>query len=198
LDEGDLELRFCAAPSWRIIPATIVITLAIIAPGAARGEVFEPNRAGVTDADAILQRILKKEGIERKSAAVVFSELTDEMSGNTARYFYCDRSGWMDGRHFFATALLTQRYGRIGAVIIMFLVECKQFLWGEASAFSYEDLPSNWAGARLGARVFRSNQAASTVFREWMKKSGWRTTDDPRTPLHELPLQGGGKRGEGP
>jgi len=197
LVKGDLELRFGAAPSWRIILVRMVITFAIVAPGGAcGGEVFQPNRVGVTDAEAILQRILKKES-GQKTAAKIFNELTNEMSGNTERYFYCDRSGWMDGRHFFASALLTRRYGRFGAVIIMFLVECKQFLWGEASAFSYEDLPSNWAGARLGARVFRSHRSASSVFREWMNRSGWRTTDDPRTPLNELPLQPGGKRRKG-
>lgn len=174
----------------------IVITSAIWGWAAAHGEMLEPNQAGVTDGDAILQRILMKESAP-KTAARIFDELTEEMSGNSKRYFYCDRSGWMDGRHFFASALLTRRYGRFGAVIIMFLVECKQFLWGEASAFSYEDLPSNRAGARLGARVFRSHRLVSSVFREWMKRSGCRTTDDPRTPSNELPVQPGAKRGKG-
>jgi RHS repeat-associated protein len=74
-------------------------------------------------------------------------------AGNT-RYVYTEETGWVDFRHFFAAANQAVDYGEGITNALGVAVEVKQTAERSTSAFSYEDIPSNAAGADFGDDYF--------------------------------------------
>lgn len=64
------------------------------------------------------------------------------------RYIYTENSGWIDMHHFFYAAFLTEAHSITYAFTVTTGAEYVQSKLNsqQASAFSYEDLPSNYAG----------------------------------------------------
>ncbi|MBK8317012.1 MAG: hypothetical protein IPL01_24580 [Acidobacteria bacterium] len=82
----------------------------------------------------------------------------DDQAG-PARYVYTEKSGWIDAKHFFAAANEAQTFGEVLTVLGGYRVEFNQWLAGDPSAGSYEDVGSNYAGADFGDDVFNPNGA---------------------------------------
>lgn len=75
-----------------------------------------------------------------------FNEISSA-SSNVKRYMYTEKSGWVDMNHFFALAQKTLDYGSALAKEYAYESENMQGAYkGSESAYSYEDLPSNFAG----------------------------------------------------
>ena len=116
------------------------------------------------------------------------------------RYIYTEKYGWIDMRHFLAAAGTASSYmggpwydnpilEQVGAYIYatslgyaLELDQSKSDIPGERrSAFSYEDLPSNAAGAAFGAYGYDPNSKVplGEQIREWLKKEA-APVDNPR------------------
>ncbi len=97
-----------------------------------RIKMFEKNNPHL-DANQTLSNISKQ-----------FKKSWDNASNR--RYFYTDKSGWIDSKHFFVSADQTSRTGNLLTKALGLGVEIHQFITKSPSGFSYEDLPSNSAG----------------------------------------------------
>lgn len=75
------------------------------------------------------------------------------------RYVYTEERGWVDFKHFFAAANQAASVGEVATNALGLAVEVVQTITQNPSAFSYEDLPSNAAGADFGDDVFDPNGA---------------------------------------
>jgi hypothetical protein len=93
------------------------------------------------------------------------------------RYIYTQKAGWIDLKHFFAAAEEASKNGTLEAWVKGIGVEIIQAREGDPSAFSYEDLPSNYQGL-----VFENardpGQPFITQFLEFFKNLG---AADPKT-----------------
>lgn len=84
---------------------------------------------------------------------------SQDQPGDT-RYVYTNKKGWIDAKHFIAAAnTAASIVGEVGTNVSGLVVELKQTVTGSDSAFSYEDLGSNAAGADFGDDVFDPNGA---------------------------------------
>jgi RHS repeat-associated protein len=135
----------------------------------------EPNKAqaGTTQQIvAVIQQIEKQNpGASNKEVlqktAEYFRNMDDSKAGSI-RYVYTEKAGWIDFKHFFAAAEHTAINSYLGEVetnIFGLGVEGIQMLKGDDSAFSYEDLGSNYQGSRFGGRWFETtgNSVSSQV-----------------------------------
>ena len=100
------------------------------------------------------------------------------------RYIYTNKYGWIDMKHFLAAAGTASFYvgdfpnyerqgqAEIYANALGYALELDQFLAGDPSGFSYEDLPSNAAGAKFGAYGYDPNSEVTLgeQIREWLNK----------------------------
>jgi len=169
----------------RVLSAVLLIVF--VANVSARISV-EPNQMGATDYRAIGERIREKEDAGKTQGEIILI-MQEEMAENTKRYFYTDDYGWVDGRHFFLMARISQWAGRYGAIIIGFFIELDQWLKGEPSGFSPEDLPSDVAGAWFGSGWVRPGRMLSESFMKWCEGVGGRLVDDPVAGLTNLPME---------
>ncbi len=157
-----------------------------------------PNQAGVTDPSVILAQIqtLEQGGLTR---AQILSRVSETHGTNKDRYFYTERYGWVDVRHFAKAAELTSE-GASPTVVEAkgFALEVVQWLteWGNdyRSGFSPEDIPSNAAGARFGANL-NAKESLSAQFQNWLKAIGGRNANDPIANKPGLPLTDPSDRG---
>jgi hypothetical protein len=69
--------------------------------------------------------------------------------GDEGRYLYTTEGGWIDQKHFFKAAQVALDKGEMHTNILGIGFEVVEQL-GTSSFFSYEDLPSNRAGADFG------------------------------------------------
>jgi RHS repeat-associated protein len=119
------------------------------------------------------------------------------------RYIYTEKWGWIDMKHFLSAAGAASFY--IGdflglsnddelrghafnyANALGYGVELAQFLTGNRSAFSYEDLPSNAAGAKFGAFGYDPNSDLSLGEQvvNWLKNEG-AIDDSTKAPSYDL------------
>ena len=108
-----------------------------------------------------------------------------------SRYIYTEKLGWIDMQHFLSAAAVAFSYSQgsqdfdkqtnafFYANAMGYGVELDQFLAGDPSGFSYEDLPSNWAGASFGIDyVPDSELTLGEQIRNWINNES--PIDDPR------------------
>jgi RHS repeat-associated protein len=125
----------------------------------------EPNKAQAGTVQQIVAIIKQIERNNPNTSRMDILKKTDkhfrtqpDQAGNT-RYVFTKESGWIDAKHFFAAAndSANSSLGEVGTNIKGLAVELIQDIEGDDSAFSYEDLGSNSAGADFGADSFDAN-----------------------------------------
>lgn len=133
-----------------------------------------PNQAGATDYLTI-QRQMQSGGL----SAVAGN------AGNTNRYFFTQRYGWVDARHFGTAAQMRMDGNRFVETlgfaneVVQYFQETGSSLFGGdpyRSGFSPEDLPSNGAGDTFGgyANNYLKNNPGATVsdaFKAWSENA---------------------------
>jgi hypothetical protein len=118
---------------------------------------FAPNQEQTTDPTKVLADV--KASVEKYTSDGVcnIDKVLDnlrDISSDNKRYLYSRKYGWIDLRHFFEAANYSEDIGSVVTEILGFGNEIFQWLgeWEDdyRSGFSYEDLPSNHAGAEFG------------------------------------------------
>ena len=148
-----------------------------------------PNQAGATNPAHVTLAL-------RNGASL--SELAAQSISNENRYFYTDRFGWVDIRHFATAAQMVMDGTSPNVVVTLgFLNEIAQTVDEGArsargsdvyrSGFSPEDLPSNSAGAEFGLALKKSEGNVADTFVEWATRAGARRTSDPKSGYSDLP-----------
>jgi RHS repeat-associated protein len=171
---------------------------------------LEPNQKGATvDPKKLIAEIkeLEKKGLTSKEILETLSKKFEEPGkSNTDRYFYTDRYGWVDVRHFFFAANKANEWGIQATLVGGVAYEWRQ--WVEESvreyilrddevyqsAFSSEDVPSNRAGAYFSDCIPCEEDgkpivALSFSFELWANRVGMRPHDDPATGYSQLPVE---------
>ncbi len=173
------RLSICLLAVWFVSFLLTAVSYASIAP----------NQEGATSSIQIAQQIQILEQNKTYNAARILTLMRKGKRGNDSRYFYSDQHGWIDSRHFFMTARLSLVIGQYEAIAFGFMIECWQWIRGEPSGFSYEDLSSNAAGAEFGDWIRNSPQDdVASIFQLWCAKHGTRLPDDPAANLASLPV----------
>jgi hypothetical protein len=163
-----------------------------------------PNQAGTTDPDHVVSWVAGAEA--GRTPSQVLDALSDAHGGNTDRYFYTDTYGWVDVRHFGASASWACSVGSVATEGLGVANEAMQWVteWGDSyrSGFSPEDIPSNAAGASFGDDYVGSiaGESVSAAMRRWMTDHGARVASDPAARRSALPatdpaVRGGAARG---
>lgn len=128
----------------------------------------EPNKAQAGTAADVVAVILK---IENDNPTATQTEILQRVDGYfqskddtkdaNVRYVYTKENGWVDMKHFFAAAAeaATSTFGEVETLGKGLVIEVIQTIQGSDSAFSYEDLPSNAAGAEFGDEEFNPNSS---------------------------------------
>lgn len=111
----------------------------------------EPIKELVTDISSVI-KVMKENNITDINSAIRFFDY-DPNKPEEKRQLYTERKGWIDLKHFFASANLVQS-GQTPAEVLSLgeMNELKQMIFKnkEASWFGYEDLQSNLQGAVFG------------------------------------------------
>lgn len=84
------------------------------------------------------------------------------------RYVYTKESGWLDMKHFFAAANTAAGAGEAVTNAAGLFVELQQTVRNDESAFSYEDVGSNAAGANFGDDVCDPAQGLTGQLNEYL------------------------------
>lgn len=170
-----------------------------------------PNQQGTTNPEHFMQIIREWENLlrelnsnrtSRDFSISILRSIESHHRGNTNRYFFTDRYGWVDVRHFahFAAVgfLARRNAGICGGVWTAYL----QGYVGEIvqgidqlrpggsryrSSFSSEDLPSNAAGIDFSGYIGEEDNL-SEAFRRWLIDAGGRNQEDPRAGWGLLPV----------
>jgi RHS repeat-associated protein len=83
-----------------------------------------------------------------------YDQVFGRSDGSVARYLYTEKYGWIDLLHFFRLAGIADKYhSDIFSRFAGFGNEVLQWLQNDSSGFSYEDMPSNKAGAVFGDNI---------------------------------------------
>jgi RHS repeat-associated protein len=140
----------------------------------------EPNKAQAgTAADVVA--IIRK--IEEDNPTLTQTEILQRVDGyfrtkpdeeGNVRYVYTKENGWLDMKHFCAAANVAANssIGEVKTIVGGLLVEIGQTLEGDESAFSYEDLPTNAAGAEFGDEEFKpSGDKLSSQVGKFLEKT---------------------------
>lgn len=147
----------------------------------------EPNRAQATDPSYVAGQV---------NGGRSLAEVSDAHGGarNEPRYFYTQRYGWVDIRHFAEAASMVHERGvppaavkalGVGNEVAQAITEGIREAGGRDvynSGFSYEDIPSNSAGATFGEVL-----NAGGDFGQWADIAGALPASDPRAGLGNLP-----------
>ncbi|OGI83523.1 hypothetical protein A2997_00260 [Candidatus Nomurabacteria bacterium RIFCSPLOWO2_01_FULL_36_10b] len=156
-----------------------------------------PNKAQAVTPEKILQIIgtieinntnssdTKKDMLDR--IANEFYEVDDY--NNEPRYVYTKERGWIDFKHFTKAAHETNKIGLPATLLGGFVVEIGQAYDKDPSGFSYEDLPSNSAGALFGlhfnnfTKYKSQNNSISNELKNYLNKIG--ATNPENAPNYE-------------
>jgi hypothetical protein len=163
-----------------------------------------PNQAGTTDPAEAVSWVAGHEA--GRTPSEVLTALSDDRGENVRRYFYTDTYGWVDLRHFGASASWACSVGSVATEGLGLANEGMQWIteWGDdyRSGFSPEDIPSNAAGASFGDDYVGSvaGESVSAALRRWMTDHGARAAADPAARRSALPAtdpaeHGGAARG---
>lgn len=155
-----------------------------------------PNKAGVTGSLHVYNALQKGN----------LADLRNSHSGNKNRYFYTEKFGWIDIRHFAEAARMVSE-GTPSFVVraLGFGNEINQWIteWGDdyRSGFSQEDLPSNDAGINF-AESLEKGESLASGFSRWAEANGAAADPTgPTTGYKDLPANdpsshGGENRGK--
>lgn len=149
-----------------------------------------PNQAGTADPSHVYFALRGGSGLQA---------LSDAHGSNANRYFYTEKYGWVDIRHFARAAALVQqgthpevvRALGAGNESVQWLLE-----WGDdyRSGFSPEDLSSNAAGIDFGRGLGKGTELAA-AFLKWAKLNRARTDSSPAAERVKLPATDPSSRG---
>jgi hypothetical protein len=114
-----------------------------------------------------------------------------EKRGNM--YFHTTSSGWVDSMHFFSCAELDLWTNDLTTKIAGYAVEGVQIVLpgGQSSAFSVEDLPSDWVGVKFGEYLKANKDSGlspSELLEKYFKEIGATKMDDSGTGYSNLPV----------
>lgn len=142
-----------------------------------------PNQRGATNPDHVRNFLNGNPDL---------SALRDAHGDNNNRYFYTERYGWTDIRHFAESSNMVNSgwYGEVvrflgfGNEIVQW---CSEWQDDYRSGFSPEDLPSNDAGINF-ARSLNPGDNLGDAFGRWAGVNGARDANDPTSGFNQLPL----------
>jgi RHS repeat-associated protein len=156
-----------------------------------------PYKGGTMDPAKLLEEVelLEQLGMDKRA---LFNEISSAHSGDTNRYFYTEKFGWVDVRHFGAFAAAAAIWPDPLVSFVGGAEELRQWLseWGNdyRSGFSPEDGPSNDAGEEFGDAYLTKNMSATEAFRQWLAAAGALPPEDARTGYDTLPEHDPSKR----
>jgi len=156
-----------------------------------------PYKGGTYDPAKLLQEVafLEEAGMSKRA---IFNKISKDHAGETERYFYTERYGWVDIRHFGAFASAAALWPDPLVSFVGGVEEVRQWVseWGNdyRSGLSPEDGPSNDAGVDFGDAYLTSKMSATEALRQWLEKSGALPPQDPRTGYENLPDKDPSKR----
>ena len=123
----------------------------------------------------------------------VINALANEFGNekNNKRYVETGKYGWIDLKHFFTAAKYGNDYGQWITEGLGWLNELNQYM-NEGpndykSGFSYEDLPSNSAGADFGRRRWWGGGKVSGALGNWSDGADGVNIGDPGSTYGNLP-----------
>lgn len=160
-----------------------------------------PYKGGTMDPAKLLQEVewLEEIGMDKRA---LFNKISKNHEGETDRYFYTEKYGWVDIRHFGAMAAAAAFWPDPVVSFVGGAEEWRQWLseWGDdyRSGRSPEDGPSNDAGIEFGDEYLMKNATATEALRQWLKQSGALPPDDPRAGRENLPDTDPSKRESDP
>ena len=132
---------------------------------------LQPVQKAAASADEFVDHL--RNGRKEKKLSNYFtgyadSQETTPFTNEEPRYVATDNYGWLDMQHFLAAAAMAAHYLSLEPIPEHAheqaynsgeWVEKMQFITSSQSAYSYEDLPSNDAGATFGAHHYDPNGA---------------------------------------
>jgi RHS repeat-associated protein len=141
----------------------------------------EPNKAQAGTVADVVAVILKIENDNPTASQTEilqrvdgYFQSKDDTNDKNVRYVYTKENGWVDMKHFFAAAAeaATSTFGEVETLGKGLVIEVIQTIQGSDSAFSYEDLPSNAAGAEFGDEEFKpSGEKLSGQVKTFLEKT---------------------------
>ena len=142
----------------------------------------EPTRVEAGGVSAFIKHLRSAGVRNKKDLAAFFKGLTGKSfsknrGGATIRYLYSPRWGWLDMKHFSAAAYYSGKW--YGWEIVLLKgeeVERKQEGNEPASAWSYEDLPSNFLGVYFMAFLkgsSASNKSLAENLKSFLQQLGY-------------------------
>jgi hypothetical protein len=161
---------------------------------------LEPNQAGITDPQHVIDWL--KSHTRPYDCGDRMLRLSDAHDSNHNRYFYTEKYGWVDIRHFGAAAYGASIAPGWMVKLVGFVIECQQLaqqlVWhNQSSGFSPEDLPSNSAGVDFmkylsECYVWDDEHPLDPDVKYlewWLKSVGALPAQDPRTGWQNLPRE---------
>lgn len=163
---------------------------------------LEPNKEGAKKNCANLIVVIKRLENQGMTKDQILKHLEDQHGTNFERYFYTDKYGWVDVRHFMAASRTANDVGSVATELLGFGVELKQWCQeGEhdyQSGFASEDLSSNEAGAEFGDDYINGDEKLSDSLIRWCNDAGARDYLDSHTGYWTLPDKDPAVRGPKP
>jgi hypothetical protein len=159
-----------------------------------------PNKDEAGNTDNVVTVI---ERIEQQNPKASKEEILDKVAAeyhigtsHTVRYVYTAEHGWIDMKHYFASANEAKNYSLFnwkwtGSLVSQaggYYVEAQQCRNQDPSCLSYEDLPSNAAGRRFYRNYYNNNESVSSRFKEHMTDLETRDYKDTRNSPSYLEL----------
>lgn len=135
----------------------------------------EPNKADATNINGFLANVrrIERENPGAPPALILAMAATRLEQGNDAvSYLYTTKRDWIDSKHFFAAANTAESFGEGVTLFLGLGVEAKQVGTLSPSGFSYEDLPSNAAGADFGDDHLNGGSLLSQQIETYLNAAG--------------------------
>ncbi|MBI2464489.1 RHS repeat-associated core domain-containing protein [Candidatus Peregrinibacteria bacterium] len=116
----------------------------------------EPNKAQATTIDVIVDKVKTVEDSLGDDAynyeyvlASIYQAFQEADDKYNPRYVYTEKEGWIDFKHFFGGAFHDYDSDYFTTAFMGYALEIEQLFKKDESAFSYEDLPSDFAGEKF-------------------------------------------------
>ncbi len=113
-------------------------------------ENLESRSESVRDVRNLVKKAVNKEGIRNKEDIVDAVSWNHPTTWSDNRFIYTCKYGWIDTGHFWRSAAYGDYWGKHKAYKGSVGMEVIQQITGSESAWTQEDLASNWQGAKFG------------------------------------------------